>query len=112
MPPPIRSRSVSTSTTWGFWQNEKVQVSFSMLSIPPWSARRLLAGLVVEEPGTLELRVVGLRLAGVQVDGPFDRRPDRELEALEHAVAELPRPHDGVGRTHRDDVRAERREVL
>jgi hypothetical protein len=30
MPPPIRSISVSTSTTSGFWQYENVQVSFSI----------------------------------------------------------------------------------
>jgi hypothetical protein len=30
IPPPMRRRSVSTSSTAGFWQNENVQVSFSI----------------------------------------------------------------------------------
>src|SRR5512137_900323 len=83
-----------------------------MLFYPPWSARRLLAGLVVEEAGALELREVGLGFAAVEVDRPLDGGADRELEALEHAVAELHRPHDGVGRAHGDDVGAQGAEVL
>ena len=76
------------------------------------SCGRLLRASSCEEAGLLEIGEIGLGLARVRVDRAFGGGADRELEPLEDPVAELDGPHDGVGAPHRDDVRAQGREVL
>src|SRR5258707_15715178 len=107
MPPPHTTTSVSTISTSG-----------SSIAVLP-SRRGVDGGQRVDaEPDVLPAQrlraeVLVARVAHVAVG--LDRAPwgraDRELEALDVAVAELDRPHDRVGAAHRGDPRAHRHHV-
>src|SRR5512143_993122 len=96
IPPPMRRRSVSTSSIAGFAQNENVQVSFSISRSSLFFDYRhgLASTLVGEVAGLFELCIIDLRLALVGIDRAFRRRPDGELKALQDPVPELDCPHD------------------
>src|SRR5512139_534712 len=68
-------------------------------------------GRAGEETGCRDVGEAGGGLAAEGIDRAFGRGADRELEALQRAVAELDGPHDGVGTTQRLHHAAQRHDV-
>src|SRR3990172_4335148 len=122
MPPPMMRMSTSSSTICGLPNVPSAMVVHLIKTavVPGRTAPRGTSPVVVENSAVqqlaairlvdavgrekldrIELGDIGLGLAVVRLDRAFRRGTDRELEALDVAVAELDGPHDRVGATQR-----------
>src|SRR5512139_477075 len=118
MPPPMRRMSRSSCTTSGLPNSPAISyTSLDLLADQFSRIARAIAfsdaavGRAGEEAGCGDVGEARGGLAAEGIDRAFGRGADRELEALQRAVAELDGPHDRVGAAQRLHHAAQRHDV-